>query len=579
MKGRSLLLALPALVLALGCENPQQPNGLTVPNAPSLSISDAAHDGNPDFFFLPPLVPLNRRDRDFELGQFNHALQPVLAVEICQLNTDDTYRHGLPTKSTQCVPGDFVKEFAPGEVLLVNLRGRRDDDHDFPRELDPDEWWEGHRGAPEGFYYVLWNTSQSDLDVDKFYRITVRIDGSDAPLGFVDVDPRSDGHKWKYSRSGQIVKMIDGVKLPIPFRVERGALCPPGRLCNSVAVTRTNPNGLFQLVTLDRGAGAIAGAKFPNGWLPSPDQCPSEAPCPQTVVVTISSVNTGVNNRALGTQSKPCHADLEFFEQFDGCFNFTTTPELAPLNGEAGDQFVEYVTVAACYVLQGTGDPREKFAQMYSSGPNEETSALPDVSDAGILAPSTSVRRCGPNFVGFGSSNPLMQFASTGWRKLKGTLGGLFAVNTAYAVDLGLGGITKRFSNIGAAVPAEIRGFRNQNVGLPSGVATVTPRAQIIGSHDHAEEGGGSTTGINGVWVTFSVEPGNGTLRRVGSGGPGATRVTVFTSHLAISQEEVNADGIASVSWTPPAGFNTYQMTATGPATGSPVTFTARRGD
>ena len=572
MKGRALF-ALSALAVALGCEDQRQPTGPRAPTQVSAAISDGAHGGNRGFFFLPPLVPLNGEDREFEFGKFNDKLQPSLTVVICELNTDGTYRDGLPTRSTQCAAD--VKVFYPGDVLLVNLSAREHDGHGFPRELDPEEWWGRHKDSPEGFYYVLWNTSEFNLDVDKFYRITVAIDGADAPLGFVDVDPMLEGHGWRYSRSGKIVKMVDGVKLPIPFRVETGALCERGRLCNSVTVTNftSDPPG-FQLVTLDRGAGAIAGAKFPNGWLPSVDTetCPSEAPCPQTVVVTISSVNTGVNNRALGSQSKPCHDDIPF-EQFDGCFKFTTTPELAPLN-LGGDQFVKDVTVAACYVLQGTGDPREKFAQMYASGPHEQTRALPDVTDEGILSPRTSVRRCGPNYVGLRSSNPLMQFASTGWRKLSG----LFEVNTAYAVDQGLGGLVKKFSNIGAALPANIQAFReNQNFGLGIGVTSVIPRVQITGSDEHHE--GGRTTGINGVWVTFSVAPGNGTLRRVGSNGGGSTHITVYTSHLTINNEEINDDGMASVIWTPPAGNGRWTMTATGPATSSPVTFTASRGD
>jgi hypothetical protein len=574
MKGRALF-ALSALALALGCEDQRQPTGPRAPTQVSAAISDGAHGGNRGFFFLPPLVPLNGEDREFEFGKFNDKLQPSLTVVICELNTDGTYRDGLPTRSTQCAAD--VKVFFPGDVLLVNLSAREHDGHDFPRELDPEEWWGRHKEAPEGFYYVLWNTSDSHLEVDKFYRITVAIDGADAPLGFVDVDPMSEGHGWRYSRSGQIVKMVDDVKLPIPFRVEKGALCERGRLCNSVTVTRVNPNGPFQLVTLDRGAGAIAAAKFPNGWLPSPEQCPSEATCPQTVVVTISSVNTGVNNRTRGSQSQPCHADLPF-EQFDGCFKFTTTPHLDAIVpfGEGLVQFAEDVTVAACYVLQGTGDPREKYAEMYASGPEEPAHALEDVPDAGLLSPNTSVRRCGPNYVGLRSSNPLIQFASARWGKFTGTLGGLFGVNTAYAVDLGLGGIVKGFSNIGAALPADIESRTSTQVGLGTNETSITSRVQIVGSHSHGVEGGHPRSGVNGVWVTFSVEPGNGTLRRVGSTGGGSSHITVFTSPFNL---EGIVDGIASIIWTPPAGFGSWTMTATGPATGSPITFNAFRGD
>ena len=208
--------------------------------------------------------------------------------------------------------------------------------------------------------------------------------------------------------------------------------------------------------------------------------------------------------------------------------------------------------MAGCYVLEGTGDPREKFAEMYSSGPEEAAHPLDDVSDAGLVSPIASLRRCAGTSFALGSSNPLMRFASTGWRKLKGTLGGLFGVNTAYAIDLGLGGLTRGFSNIGPALPADIQRFSDAVVFLPSGVATTISRVQIVGSHSHGGEGAHPQSGINGVWVTFTVEQGNGTLRRVGGTGGGAANVTVTTSHLTISNQEIDEDGIASVSWTPP---------------------------
>jgi hypothetical protein len=37
---------------------------------------------------------------------------------------------------------------------------------------------------------------------------------------------------------------------------------------------------------------------------------------------------------------------------------------------------------------------------------------------------------------------------------------------------------------------------------------------------------------------------------------------------------DVGSGGFASVSWTPPSTPGTYTMTANGPATGGPVTFT-----
>ena len=70
MKGRSLLLALSALVLALACDDSKPPTGPLVPNGLSKSLSDGAHGDNADFFFLPPLVKLKKNNPNFELGTF-----------------------------------------------------------------------------------------------------------------------------------------------------------------------------------------------------------------------------------------------------------------------------------------------------------------------------------------------------------------------------------------------------------------------------------------------------------------------------------------------------------------------------
>ena len=212
--------------------------------------------------------------------------------------------------------------------------------------------------------------------------------------------------QWKYTLTGDVIQLIDDVLLPIPFRVEKGggpALCGAGALCNSVVVTNNSPTG-STIVTVDGGSGAVAGAKFPNGWLP--------AGGPQSVVVTISSVNTGASNPVTGTETIPCHANLPL-QQFRGCFNFTTTPRLAPID-ESGAQFAIPVTVAVCYALQGTGDPREKFAEMYASGPNEPPHALDDASDAGILA--ANARDCSSYVIGLNNSKGVTGLASAGWQ-------------------------------------------------------------------------------------------------------------------------------------------------------------------
>jgi hypothetical protein len=203
---------------------------------------------------------------------------------------------------------------------------------------------------------------------------------------------------------------------------------------------------------------------------------------------------------------------------------------------------------------------------MYASGPNETPHALEDVSDEGILSPLA--RSCTPTGQ-IGSTSPVMHLASTAWRNLKGGLGQFFSVKTAYAVDVGLGGLLKSFSNVGAALPATIEAYQNSEVPLVSGVATAN--ARIVGNHQHSGEA--AVNGINTIPVTFTVTPANGHL---GIGEGETSQQTVNTSSAEISNGEVSisVDGIASVVWTPPTTPGTYHMTASAPTTNGSVTFT-----
>jgi len=532
-------LALSVLAIVFGCEGHQAPTAPTarsVPYDPSEVLSDGAHGGNPDFFFLPPLVPLPLNNPNFELGKFNNTLGPSIRIEICKLNPEYNASNVqvLPLPHTQCVTDNPVKTFPAGTVQLVNL------------PLSQMGWWTAYHLPPDGFYYVLWDTRQSNLDVNSYYRIKVFVDGNAIPMGFADVDPMANIWQWKSALTGQVIQLVNGWLLPIPFRIENGALCGGANSCTSTTVTNFDPSG-SQTVTVDGGAGAIAGAKFPNGWLP--------AGGPQSVVVTISSVNTGPSDPATGTQTNPCHTGLNL-QQFDECFKFTTTPTLLPQTN--GKQFAIPVTVAVCYVLQGTGDPREKFAEMYASGPSEPPHALPDVSDVGILG--AGARDCSTTpVIGSTNSNPLARLATTGWRRLKGGLHQLFGVKTAYAVDGGLGGLLDGFSNVGVALTGQIS--RSSVFGKKLGYGEVRPSlVSITGTQAHTTEG--PTLGIKNVPVTFTVLPGGGGLNLTQNVGT-ATQMTVMT----------NQTGFAEISWTMPSVPGIYTLTATAPAFGGPITF------
>jgi len=119
---------------------------------------------------------------------------------------------------------------------------------------------------------------------------------------------------------------------------------------------------------------------------------------------------------------------------------------------------------------------------MWSSVPNEPPHALPDASDVGILGPNA--RSCATNVIGLNSSKGVTGLASTGWRTLKGGLSRLFGVQTAYAVDLGLGGFSSAFSNVGPALSALIEPVGATTLTVAGG-GTVVPFVRIVGSNHH----------------------------------------------------------------------------------------------
>jgi hypothetical protein len=550
MNGRRLL-ALSVLTVALACQDNSQPTGPMSPGGPAGLISDGAHGGNPDFFFLPPMVPNPANDPNYEVGKFNASLASRLTVEICLLQGPPVNAQGQPV-TTDCVAGDPLKKFPAGTVKLL--------------------------GLPDGFYQVQWNTRESNLDVTMYYRIKVLIEGLDTPLGIADVDPLENKSQLKNARTGEVIALIDDSTLPIKFRVEKGGgptLCGDAILCNSGVITNTTANGEPQFVRVPADDGSfIAGVLIPSGFLP-PDG-------PQSVVLTIAGVNTGANDVTAGTQATPCHANLPL-QQFNSCFHFRTYPELEVIEGsEEGHQFLKPITVAVCFVLHDIEptDPREQWVQLWSSDPDVEggdTKPLPSAPVSQILS-GPSGENCGDVLVAVNDdSNGFTRFASAGWQKVKSGLNRVFGVQTAYAVDLGIGGLAFDLSNIGPALTAQIRAASETEITVLPG-STNTVRARVVGTTVHNGQPlgdvtlTGNTHGIPGLPITLSLAPGNGTMIPFFSEGPPVTQATILSSEY---EDSSLSGGFASVSWTVPTAPGIYTLTATGPALGGPITFTA----
>lgn len=161
------------------------------------SFSDGAHDGNKDFFFLPPLFKSPTTNPNFSRGEFNADVRP--SVEICEL--------GAAVPPSPVRPCDHtIETFTAADIRL---------------------------DAANEQYQINWNTDESNLVLNQEYRIRVLLGTQE--LGFADIDPVSNGSQLKNVETGEYIGLVDGRTLPIKFRIENGAACFGGD-CDSKTI-------------------------------------------------------------------------------------------------------------------------------------------------------------------------------------------------------------------------------------------------------------------------------------------------------------------------------------------------------
>ena len=224
---RSALFLLASVLVAVGCDDPTNPAG-PGPGVPSAQISEARSGGNDDFFFLPPVMPDPRGTEFYDAGGFNPALGPT--VSVCQLAGDPA------NPTTDCL----LEGGAP--VLVASFTSSQ-----------------VQVSTTDELYKVNWNTDESSLNPDFYYRVQVFL-GS-VRIGFADIDPVTSGRDLKNAITGASIPLVDGRTLPIKFRIENGALCENKTDCGEFRVTNTG--GTFLSNTKD------AAIQFQPGFLPN----------------------------------------------------------------------------------------------------------------------------------------------------------------------------------------------------------------------------------------------------------------------------------------------------------------------
>jgi hypothetical protein len=200
-------MAAAAVGLLVACQSDTM---TPIGDAPLAQLSDGANAGNPDFFFLPPLLKNPINHPQYEPKAFNAHVSPV--VEICELTLQANNTIGC---------GTVIKRFESGEVNVA-----------------------------EQFYKVNWNTDESNLNVSKNYRIRVIVGTTE--LGFADVDPVTSAKDLKSVNTGEFIGLVDGRTLPIKFRIENAALCGGVDPCNSTTIDLADGGTVILEQTGDR---------------------------------------------------------------------------------------------------------------------------------------------------------------------------------------------------------------------------------------------------------------------------------------------------------------------------------------
>ena len=474
------------------------------PDQPALNalIVDGAHAGNPNFFFLPPLVPSPVGTANYDAGKFNASLSPF--VEVCELTGDPRLVTGA-----DCV-SPTVRAFGPAKMAL-------------------------DAGAEQ--YLLNWDTKASLLNSSAFYRIIVRGAPRGTPLGVLDLDPVTGG--MKNIRTGDVYAFQDGRTLPIKVRIEQGAFGSTNSndFVEQVVPSVLPPAGLD--VTTNTG---FAGAHFSNGFLP---------PGIDQVVVIIERIAPNCLNTPL--------------EQLEGCYRFRTDPDLHGL-GSDGQDLLFAVPVIAGMCFQYPGDVGHSNEHPFEIMRSEEvggivTPAVPLLDE--VPAPFLHCDGFGATPPSIGAafrSGRVGDIAKAGLYAVTHAIGRAIQPEALHAVDFGAGGSTNEFSRFGYARDAFVTVTSGNGESATAGsTIDAAVRVQSIHHDDTIPVVGQSVTFTvtagGGTVSTPSCSEGTSCSANTSSDGfadvtwrlgTGVNTIQVTTSYVTNSPQTITATGTAS---------------------------------
>ena len=259
----SRLLSLTVILLVVACVD-SVTDPLTTSSPASRGMSDAIHgDGNPHFFWLPPMAP---QPSARLLGRFEHLASPRVVV-VCQATNQEVPDCDGVTPIVSTVTPGLMAEFDLASGLLL------EEDH-FKVELSTRAFGLSV-SSDDGAFYTT-------------YRILVYTDplsdfGGPFVLGHADFRVGETGEAAAGLTSADVMGVVSGRTLPVRFRIDQGAYAhalgvnlaqgvgdpDDGELCQeNCSVTLIDPDETT-VASLDDEAGlTVTAIQFQPGDLP-----------------------------------------------------------------------------------------------------------------------------------------------------------------------------------------------------------------------------------------------------------------------------------------------------------------------
>lgn len=347
-------------------------------------------------------------------------------------------------------------------------------------------------------YQLHVDTREPWAETGRTYRFTVTVTGNQpVELGFVDIALLSGSAK--NAGTGDLVTMQDGRTIPLKFRIEKGATVPTG-----VEV-------FSETVVTDAGATVLTGGTGGRGTLALDLPADFLPPELSQVVITVEKLSTGAGG--------PCVASVPELLQTSDCWRITSYPEIPRVTRD--------LTVAFCPAIP-------QFLPTGAPNPLYEAQAMFKYDGPGFLQELEDVATTLVNCNGGISAAPrapgLMGTIQYGLASFGRGLSKAFGPNTAWAIDVGLGGripasdISSEegvFSDFFFAIPLDINVVSGNGQSGYAGFPLGSPlRVLVTSAHDH-DDPQDTPIAIPNVDVTFDRGTGPAGIQTVTTDGNG----------------------------------------------------------